>query len=163
MARSLNRVAIAADIEVVYSFVTTPAFWVRWHPSTVAVHGGSNRPLLLGEHVTEEFSALGRRHRVAWTVTERVAPYRWAVESCHTDLGTARLTYTFAPCGAVTALQGELAYHLPNPLMRLLGGMIIRRRLASESAEAARRLKELLEAKGRVGRMSTHDWHRPVR
>lgn len=145
MARILNRVAISADIEDVFSFVTSPASWVFWHPSTIAVHGCANHPLLLGEQVVEEFRALGRRHCVRWGVIEHVPPRRWAVQGIGEYLSAARLTYTFEQSGHVTVLSGEFVYRLPNLLLSLLGSFLIQRRFVSESEEAARKLKMLLE------------------
>jgi uncharacterized protein YndB with AHSA1/START domain len=145
MARIRHSIEIARDIHDVFSFVTTPKFWKHWHPSTVRIAGDSGRSLRLGEHVTEEFRAFGCSHRVRWRVTECVPPCRWAAEGHQTPGGMATLTYTLGRSAAGTLLTGEFSYHMPNPLLAIVDRLIVRQRIASESAEAVRHLKALLE------------------
>ena len=74
-----NSVSIGRDPDVVFAYVTTPANWPKWHPSSLAVSGTTDHPLDLGEQVTEDFLVAGRRGRVVWTVVEREAPERWVI------------------------------------------------------------------------------------
>jgi hypothetical protein len=46
-----------------------------------------------------------------------------------------------------TTFERELVYTLPNLLLRLLDRLVLRRRIEAESAEALRRLKDLLETR----------------
>jgi len=59
--------------------------------------------------------------------------------------GAATLTYTFRRSAAGTLLTEEFSYHMPNPLLAIVDRLIVRQRIASESAEAVRHLKALLE------------------
>lgn len=155
MARIRNSVEIARDIDEVFCFATTPRFWKEWHPSTLGVDRPGGGPLLLGEVVTEEFRAFGRRHRARWRVTECTPPHRWAAEGHQHRGGTAMLAYTFRRTTAGTLLTGEFCYRMPGPLLNVLDRLMVRQRVAFESEAAVRRLKALLEdADGGARRMS---------
>ena len=58
-----SSVEIARDPDVVFAYVTTPANWPTWHPSSLAVSGAVDHPLDIGEQVTEDFLVAGRRGR----------------------------------------------------------------------------------------------------
>jgi hypothetical protein len=74
-----SSVEIARDPDVVFAYVTTPANWPTWHPSSLAVSGAVDHPLDIGEQVTEDFLVAGRRGRAVWTVVESEAPERWVI------------------------------------------------------------------------------------
>lgn len=143
----LNTIEIERPVEDVFVFVTTPAFWQQWHPSTLAVAGDTGHSLRVGEQVIEEFRAAGRRDRARWTVRECEPPHRWVIEGQGDGGGEARITYTLAASGQGTRFERELVYRMPNLFLRGLDGLLIRRRIAAESAEAVRRLKAVLEAR----------------
>jgi len=46
--RIANEIVIARPPQQVYDYVTTPANWPRWHPSSLAVRGATDHPLVLG-------------------------------------------------------------------------------------------------------------------
>ena len=77
--RIRNAVSIDRDPDAVFAYVTTPANWPKWHPSSLGVSGTMDHPLDLGEQVTEDFLVAGRRGRAVWTVVERDAPERWVI------------------------------------------------------------------------------------
>jgi hypothetical protein len=56
------------------------------------------------------------------------------------------VTYTLASAGAGTRFDRELVYASPNLLFAALNRLGIRAKIESESAEAVRRLKQVLEA-----------------
>src|SRR5579864_7432858 len=68
-----TRIVTVASIQrpskVVFDYVTTPAHWPVWHPSSLAVRGAVDHPLDLGEQVAEEFRVAGRHGSLVWTVT----------------------------------------------------------------------------------------------
>ncbi len=66
-------------IAEVFDYVTTPAHWLQWHPSSVALHGAIDHSLGVGEEVTEDFRVAGRSGSVTWRVIAREAPTRWAI------------------------------------------------------------------------------------
>src|SRR5215831_2481993 len=75
MSRVVSRATIARAPVAIFSYVTTPAHWPEWHPSSLGVTGATNHSLVVGEQVTEEFSVAGRRGSTTWTVREREAPH----------------------------------------------------------------------------------------
>ncbi len=132
--------------ERVFAFLTTPANWPLWHPSSVKVTGAVDHPLQPGEQVTEEFVVAGQSGKAVWTVRECRAPI--------TGFSTAwRRTATGPP---ELSLEGE------NPKSEIPTGPTFgicdfgfgaseealetfRQQVDAESTEALRRLKTLLE------------------
>jgi hypothetical protein len=55
--------------------------------------------------------------------------------------GDGAITYTLTPDAGGTIFERDFAYTMPNPLLRLLDRLVLRRRDEAESAEALRRLK----------------------
>ncbi len=143
-------IQIQTPIERVFDYVTTPGNWPRWHPSSLGVSGATDHSLEPGEQVTEEFRVAGRRGRVVWTVLEREAPRRWVIEGQVEGGGGGTITYTLAPHNSGTTFEREFVYDMPNPLLALLDRLLLRRRVEAESAEALRRLKEVLEERHKV-------------
>jgi uncharacterized protein YndB with AHSA1/START domain len=146
MTSIVTRAIIQAPPERVFDYVTTPANWPRWHPSSLAVSAGADHPLAPGEEVTEDFRVSGRRGRVVWRVTERDAPRRWVITGTIAGSGNGgTVSYALAPAGAGTAFTRTFAYTLPTPLLRALDLLLIRWRVRAESAAAVRRLRAVLE------------------
>ena len=135
----------AMPIDELYDFVTTPANWPRWHPSSLGVSDGADHSLLVGEEVTEEFRVAGRHGHVVWTVTEREPPHRWVIDGkiIGYSMGGV-ITYTLTESGTGTHFAREFAYPIPNLLFRVMNRLIFQRRVETESAEALRRLQALL-------------------
>lgn len=154
MTRIRTWATISRPIEDVFAFVTTPAYWPRWHPSSLAVSGVTDHSLLLGEQLEETFRVAGHRGRVVWTVTDREAPCRWTIDGKIVGgSGSGVVTYTLAPIedGAGTHFVREFIYPISSPGIAVLDRLYVRRRITAESAEALRRLKALLEADGPDG------------
>jgi len=133
----------------VFEFVTTPAKWPRWHPSSVAVRGpGADHSALVGEEITEDFRVAGRSGTVTWRVIERIEPSSWAIEGViqgRSNGGVVR--YELAPTENGTAFTRTFSYPTPGPLFTFLDCLLVRRRVRAESTEATRRLRKLLESK----------------
>ena len=137
---------IRKPIEQVFDYVTTPDNWPQWHPSSEWVNGEMNRSLQVGEQVTEAFAIAGRRERVVWTVREYQAPRRWMIGGLVKGNQSGRtITYTLSSRIDGTTLEREFIYSMPGPLLALLDWLILRRRVETESHEALRRLKMVLE------------------
>jgi uncharacterized protein YndB with AHSA1/START domain len=141
-----NVVSIDRDPDVVFAYVTTPANWPKWHPSSLAVSGAVDHSLDLGEQVTEDFLVAGRRGRVVWTVVERDAPERWIIAGQVRGRPAGAVTYVLQSAGAGTRFDRELVYASPTLLFAVLNRLGIRAKVERESAEAVRRLKAVLEA-----------------
>ena len=145
MSQIHNSIEIACPIELVFDFATTPGHWAEWHPSTIAVTGDTDHSLEPGEQVTEDFRAARRNGRAVWTVKEREAPYRWVIAGVAESGGTATITYSFTKVGAGTRFDRDLVYSHPGLIFAILDKLLGHRLLATESEQALRQLKELLE------------------
>jgi len=144
--RIVNAVVIAQPPQRVYDYVTTPANWPRWHPSSLAVHGATDHSLALGESVIEDFIVAGRRGSVTWTVVAREAPVRWSIDGKNIgSRGGGTVTYTLRPEGGGTRFERVLTYHMPNLLAGIADNFGVRERVAAESADAVARLRAALE------------------
>lgn len=144
MSRILSSIHLEAPPAEVYAYVTAPGHWPQWHPSSLGVRGTLSS-LEVGQEVTEAFQVAGRRGEVVWCCTLRQPPTRWVIEGQivrHRSGGI--ITYTLHPEGRGTRFEREFVYFLPNPLLRLLDRLVLRRRVAAESQEALRRLKARL-------------------
>ncbi len=100
MTLILTTVAIPRPIETVFDYVTTPATWPMWHPSSEGVRGAIDHSLQVGEQ-----RALPGRRRLAGTsaggeeggLDERSASlrrlrccgYAWNKKRCSLDFVTA--------------------------------------------------------------------------
>ncbi|MDP3983522.1 MAG: SRPBCC family protein [Acidimicrobiia bacterium] len=139
---------IPASPAEVFTFVTTPANWPRWHPSSLAVTGpGADHPALVGEEVTEDFQVAGRTGSVVWRVTERDEPWLWTIEGIiqgRTNGG--QVSYRLAPVADGTHFVRTFTYPTPGLLFTMADRLIVRRRVRAESQEALRRLSGLLES-----------------
>lgn len=149
MTRIYTTATIACPIEDLYDYVTTPAHWPEWHPSSLGVSDGADHSLTVGEEVTERFLVAGRRGSVVWRVTERAAPNRWViVGAIASSKGGGTITYTLSQRPDGVFFEREFVYPAPNALFAVLDALIVRRRIQAESEEATRRLKAKMEAKG---------------
>jgi hypothetical protein len=144
--RIRDSISIDRDPEVVFAYVTTPANWPKWHPASLGVSGAADHPLDLGEQVTEDFLVAGWRGRAVWTVVLREAPERWVIAGEVNGRPAGAVTYALASVGAGTRFDRELVYSSPNLLFSALNRLSIRAKIESESADAVRRLKQVLEA-----------------
>ena len=152
-----NAISIARDPDAVFAYVTTPANWPKWHPSSLGVSGTTDHPLELGEEVTEDFLVAGRRGRAVWTVVVRDPPDRWVIAGEVNGRPGGAVTYTLASAGDGTRFEREFVYSSPKLLFALLNRLSIRAKVETESTEAVRRLKEVLESRGAAaGTRETH-------
>lgn len=144
-----TRIHTAASIhrppQAVFDYVTTPANWPKWHPSSLGVSGATDHPLQVGERTTEDFIVAGHRGQALWTVTEREAPRRWRIEATVDGRRAGSVTYTLGPDADGTRFERDLVYPSPNLLFALLNRLSVRDKVEAESSEALRRLKERVE------------------
>jgi len=145
MTTIVSQATIHRPIAEVFDFVTTPAHWLVWHPSSLGLHGATDHSLQVGEQVTEEFRVAGRKGSVTWKVITRDAPNSWAIAGIVAAGGTGTITYTLTATADGTAFRREFDYAMPNWLAALLDRLFIRRRIEAESTLAVRRLKQALE------------------
>ena len=151
-ARIQSSVTIARAPADVYTYVTTPANWPRWHPSSLAVSGATDHPLRVGEQVGEDFLVAGYQGRVLWTVIKREAPTLWAIDGKIEDGGSGQVSYHLTQVADGTLFERDFDYARPNLLFLLADTFKLRRLITAESAEALRRLKAALEGEAAVTR-----------
>src|SRR5438270_11932576 len=143
--RIVTTVHIERPVEQVFDFLTTPANWPRWHPSSLGVGGAADHSLEPGEQVTEEFQVAGLRGTAVWTARERQAPRRWVIDGVADNGNRATITYTLAGQGGGTDFERELVFTEFRTGNLLVTPEQVRRVVEAEFAEALRRLKAVLE------------------
>jgi uncharacterized protein YndB with AHSA1/START domain len=146
MSRIYTAVQIERPVGEVFEFVTTPANWPQWHPSSLGVSAGADHSLRVGEQVTEAFRVAGLPGKVIWTVKEWEEPRRWVIEGAIIGWNNGGvISYQLTEQGGDTLFEREFVYETPGLLFRLADWLGVRRRVERESAEALRRLKVVLE------------------
>uniref|UniRef100_UPI003F86978F SRPBCC family protein n=1 Tax=Cupriavidus ulmosensis TaxID=3065913 RepID=UPI003F86978F len=144
----VNEVTIAQPDAVVFDYVSTPANWPDWHPSSLAVTGAAaGHSLLPGEQVTETFSVAGRRGQVVWTAVERTPSSAWMIQGSIDGRAAGAVRYTLAQTPQGTHFRREFTYAAPNLLFALTNWLVLRKRIEAESTEAVTRLRAVLEAR----------------
>jgi uncharacterized protein YndB with AHSA1/START domain len=132
--------------ETVFDYVTTPAHWPAWHPSSLGVSGAVDHPLDVGEQVTEDFRVAGRRGRAVWTVVAKERPRSWTIDATIGDRRAGTVTYTLSAVAGGTRFERVFAYRAPTLWFAILDRLVLRARIRDESDEALRRLKRAVEA-----------------
>jgi hypothetical protein len=143
MTRVVSTIRIRRDIADVFDFFTTPENWPEWHPASISVAGATDHSLAIGEEVTEEFLAAGRRGSAVWRVTAREAPCLWRIESSATE-ASATITYRLHTDAGMTVFERDMQYYFGPPMISPKA-MFLRLRMERESREALFRAKQILE------------------
>ena len=145
-----TRIDTVASIQrpatVVFDYVTTPAHWPAWHPSSLAVSGSADHSLEVGEQVTEDFRVAGRRGRVVWIVTTREPPGKWTIEGKIDGRPAGTVTYSLTSTASGTRFEREFTYRAPSLWFAIFNWLMLRARIQLESDTAVSRLKTILEA-----------------
>ncbi|SAK90160.1 Polyketide cyclase / dehydrase and lipid transport [Caballeronia pedi] len=144
--RIVSVVEIRRAPSVVFDFVTTPAHWPAWHPSSLSVQGKVDHPLDVGEQVVEAFRVAGRRGRVVWTVSDKAYPARWSIDGVIDGRAAGTVTYALTPEEKGTRFVREFTYRAPSLWFALVNRIVLKGMIQSESDEAVTRLKRLLES-----------------
>src|SRR5215831_6961155 len=144
--RVVDTIDIAAPAERVFTYVTAPANWPRWHPQSRAVSGVVDRTPQPGEKTIEDFEIAGRKGRATWMSVAVDPPRRWEFEGRGEGGGGARIVYSLAPTAEGTRFERELVYRGPNLAFVILNALELRAVMEADSAEAVRRLKRAIEA-----------------
>jgi uncharacterized protein YndB with AHSA1/START domain len=140
-----NSAVIARPPDAVFAYVTTPANWPKWHPSSLAVSGAADHSLVPGEQVTEDFLVAGRKGRAVWTVQKRDPSRIWIIEGDVDGRKAGLITYTLTPVAEGTRFEREFVYDSPNLLFAVLNRISLRSHVEAESTQAVQNLKRLLE------------------
>lgn len=146
MTRIYTTATIVCSVEALYEYITTPAHWPEWHPSSLGVSEDAEHSLLVGERVIEQFCVAGRRGSVVWTVVERRAPRHWVIVGVIEGTnGGGTITYDLSERPNGVFFEREFIYPAPNALFAMLDALVLHRRVQAESEEAVRRLKARME------------------
>jgi uncharacterized protein YndB with AHSA1/START domain len=133
---------------VVFEYVTTPANWPKWHPSSLKVEGpGADHPALAGEEVVEQFHVSGRRGEVTWRVVERDEPHYWRIDGVVTGRSNGgTVSYRLTPSSAGgTDFTRAFTYPTPGFLFTVADWLFVRGRVKAESSQALKHLGRLLD------------------
>lgn len=144
LAKIETGIVIARPAGVVFAFATNASLWHSWHPATEAVSGVENRPLVVGDTVTESIRAAGRRFSATWTVLACEAPRLWVIAT-HTGEGDARIVYEVRSEGALSRFTRTLECRSRRWPWSALDGNLTRWVLARQSERALTNLKRVLE------------------
>ena len=131
----------------VFEFVTTPAYWPLWHPSSLEVTGTKDHSLNVDEQVTEAFLVAGRKGAVVWTVIEKERPDLWAIEG-EIEGGKGAggtITYRLTGEGNDTRFQRTFDYHMPGLFYPVMNRLFFKKRIRQESQKALEVLKKVIE------------------
>ena len=142
----VDEIAIGEPPATVYAYVTTPANWPKWHPSSRAVHGDAGHPLTVGESVVEDFVVAGQRGTVTWRVVERDSPARWKIAGTIDGREAGTVSYELAAADGGTRFVRTFVYRRPSLFFALADRFVLRQRIDGESREALQGLKRQLEA-----------------
>lgn len=143
-----HEILIRREPTAVFDYVSTPARWPEWHPSSLGLEPGAEQPLPAGARFEEEIRAGGRRGHLSWTVRSAERPQLWVADAVASNGVRLRLTYRLQPLGASTRFERRLEYVMPNWMWSLANRLVLKRRIDGESEESLRRLKAVLEASG---------------
>jgi hypothetical protein len=143
--RLLHTVAIAADPGVVFDYASTPAYWPDWHPSSLRLHGDAARPLRAEDRFEEDIRAGGREARLRWQVRVSEAPRLWTAQAVADNGLELELSYRVQASAQGALFERELRYRVSGWWLNLLNVLLLRRRIAAESAHSLQQLKAVLE------------------
>ncbi|MFM0024224.1 SRPBCC family protein [Paraburkholderia azotifigens] len=146
--RIVTVMPIERDSTAVFDYVTTPAHWPAWHPSSLSVSGATDHSLGIGEQTTEEFRVAGRRGEVVWTVVERKRPEKWTIDGTIAGRSAGTVSYALTPNTNGkdgTQFERTFTYRSPTLWFALLNAALLRAKIQAESDEAVERLKDVLE------------------
>ena len=146
MTRIVTDIVIERPVEAVFDYVTAPAKWPQWHPSSLGVDVATDKSLDAGEQVREAIKVGWQRDHVVWTVLERERPRRWVIEGRGESGGAATLRYQLVADGPRTLFQRDLTYRMPNAFLGLIDRLIVRHIMRAASRKALARLKRVLES-----------------
>jgi Polyketide cyclase / dehydrase and lipid transport len=144
MPKVVSTIRIRRDVADVFDFLTTPKNWPEWQPASISVAGATDHSLAIGEEVTEEFLAAGRRGSTVWRVTAREAPYLWRIESSEPE-ASATITYRLRTEAETTVFERAMQYRFDRAWLIVLDALFFRRRMEGKSREALFRAEQILE------------------
>ncbi|BBB63014.1 hypothetical protein UNDKW_4741 [Undibacterium sp. KW1] len=141
-----NAIEIQRPVRQVFDYACSPTHWPDWHPPSLKLYMDHAGIATSGTRFEEDVRAGGRTGHLVWTVTECQDLQRWTGQATVDNGARLTVSYQFSAAPAGTLFERHLHYDLPNPLLNILNFLILRRRIAEESALSLRQLQAVLEA-----------------
>lgn len=142
--RVTKNILLRGNANRIFDLVTTAKYWTQWHPATVGVSGAIEHPMQLGDKIRERARIAGIEAEGDWTVAELERPTRVVLKMLGTRLGDLQISYRFVPRGEDVEFTRELEFDA-SKLPALIPASLVERQMDSDSAEALKRLKALIE------------------
>lgn len=142
MAKVVNQIDIVGPIDRVFDVVTTPRYWLQWHPATIGVGGVTERPVALGDIIHERAQIGGGVYEGDWTVAEHQRPSRVVLQ---VDGGRIQITYAFAADGQATTFRRELEFRPEDFIGSAADPTALEALMHRQSEEGLQKLKPLVE------------------
>lgn len=142
MTRMQHQINIAANPIDVLAYASTVTRWPEWHPSSLKVEG-QRGPLHAGVRFEEDIRAGGREGHLSWIVDEYLPGRRWCARARGDHGLSLVVTYECAAEGDGTRFVRTLEYQFGGLAMRVANRLLLKRRIANESAASMRALREM--------------------
>jgi hypothetical protein len=142
MTRMQHQIDIAANPIDVLAYASTVTRWPEWHPSSLKVEG-QRGPLHAGVRFEEDIRAGGREGHLSWIVDEYLPGRRWCARAWGDHGLSLVVTYECAAEGDGTRFVRTLEYQFGGLAMRIANRLLLKRRIANESAASMRALREM--------------------
>ncbi len=137
-------ILIRGNAERIFDMVTTAKYWPQWHPATVGVSGAIEQPMQRGDKIRERARIAGVEAEGDWTVADLERPTRVVLKMAGTRLGDLQIAYRFAPRGEDVEFTRELEFD-SSKLPAMIPASLVERQMDSDSEQALKRLKDLVE------------------
>lgn len=146
--RQQHTVHIRRRAQEIFDYVSAPGHWPEWHPSSLRLGPGAEKPLPAGARFEEDISAAGgRKAHLSWVVTDAAAPTLWIAQAVADNGLSLTLRYELTQEEHGTRFVRTLDYDFSSAWLRLLNAVLLRWLIARESAESLQRLKRMIEAR----------------
>ena len=133
MSRTENQIYIELPPQRVYDYVSTPAKWPEWHPSSLWLDSGADQPLGAGARFEEDVRVANRDGHLSWTVREARPPLLWIADAVARDGLRLSLRYDLEAVSGGTGFRRTLDYQMAGLWKRILDRLLLHRRIARES------------------------------
>ncbi|MFZ3004278.1 MAG: SRPBCC family protein [Undibacterium umbellatum] len=143
-----NAIEIQVPVQQAFDYACAPIHWPDWHPSSLKIYTNNAGIASAGTSFEEDVRAGGRTGHLVWTVTECVNAQCWTGQATVDNGANLTVSYHFsATANGGTLFERHLQYELPNLALKILNFLVLRRRIADESALSLRRLQSELQAR----------------
>jgi hypothetical protein len=142
MTRMQHQINIAGHPIDVLAYASTVTRWPEWHPSSLKVEG-PREPLHAGVRFEEDIRAGGREGHLSWIVDEYLPGRRWSARARGDHGLSLVVTYECQAEGDGTRFVRTLEYQFSGLAMRIANRLLLKRRIAHESAASMQALREM--------------------